>query len=401
METVVLITGLAIVANLTICMAMERTVVPPMAGYLLLGLAIRLCDGKWNFLNGESLDVFQFLADIGIIVLLFRVGLESDIQGLLKQLPKASAIWVGDVVVSGATGFVVAFYLLSLNLATSLIVATAFTATSVGISVAIWQNRNALDSSSGRLLIDVAEMDDISAVVLMALLFALLPLFRNASGMMEMLPAILKTIGLFSVKFAAFVALCLFFSIFLEKPITKFFRNKAPRPQPMLLVTGIGIVVAAVAGLLGFSFAIGAFFAGLVFSRDPDTVNMEANFLPIYGLFSPFFFVGIGLDLDPETLAGAFFPGAVLFAAAVLGKLAADGVPVWIMSDWKSALLIGASMTPRAEISMIVMQRGLELGDWAVGQKIYGAMIFMCMLSCLLSPFVVDGLLRRWGKQQE
>lgn len=396
MEIVVFITGIAIVANLLIKLGLERTAAPAMVGYLLLGVLMRLADSRWGFLDDETMEVFEFLAKIGVITLLFRVGLESDIRGLLKQLPKAGLIWIGDVLISGTAGFVTAFYILDLKLPASLIVATAFTATSVGISVAVWQNRNALKSPTGKLLIDVAEMDDISAVILMALLFSLLPLIKDAGNIASVLPSAGGTLGLFAVKFILFSALCLVFSLYAEKPVTGFFRKAAETPQPMLLVTGIGIIVASLAALLGFSVAIGAFFAGLVFSRDPETVHMEANFLPIYGLFSPFFFIGIGLDIDPSVMTSAIQPAVILLIAALIGKLAADGLPVWIMNGWTCGLLIGVSMIPRAEIAMIVMQRGLKLGDWAVSSEIYGAMIILCAFTCLISPFIVEIMLKRW-----
>ncbi len=396
METVVLITGIAIVANLMIKLGLERTIAPAMVGYLVLGVFLRIVDTQWGFLDEKCREVFEFLAKIGIITLLFRVGLESDIHGLLKQLPRAGLIWIGDVLISGSSGFAAAYYILDLNFSTSLIVAAAFTATSVGISVAVWQSRKALNSSTGRLLIDVAEMDDISAVILMALLFSLLPLIKEAADISSMLPTIGQTLGLFAAKFILFSILCLMFSLYAEKPVTDYFRKMANTPQPMLLVTGIGIIVASLAAILGFSVAIGAFFAGLVFSRDPETVNMEANFLPIYGLFSPFFFIGIGLDIDPAVIISAVKPAVILLAAAIIGKLIADGLPVWLMNGWTCGLLIGASMAPRAEIAMIVMQRGLKLGDWAVSSEIYGAMIILCTSTCLISPFIVQIMLKRW-----
>ncbi len=401
METVILVTGLAVVANLTIKAGLERTVIPAMAGYLLMGVLLRLGDAQWGFMEPKCKEVFDFLAKIGVITLLFRVGLESDIKGLLAQLPQAGLIWVGDVAISGTAGFFAAYYLLHLKITASLIVATAFTATSVGISVAVWQNMNALKSSAGRLLIDVAEMDDISAVILMAMLFALLPVFKEASEVAAVLPAVGRTLGVFVLKFIAFGVFCICFSLYAEKPVTDYFRKMTRAPEPMLLVTGLGIIVAAAAGLLGFSFAIGAFFAGLVFSRDPDTVHMEANFLPIYGLFSPFFFIGIGLDIEPKAMASALEPAVILLVTAVLGKLIADGLPVLFMTGWTSALLIGASMTPRAEIAMIVMQRGLKLGDWAVKPEIYGAMIILGAATCLTSPFVVQIMLKKWPPEEQ
>jgi Kef-type K+ transport system membrane component KefB len=163
----------------------------------------------------------------------------------------------------------------------------------------------------------------------------------------------------------------------------------------MLVIVAIGFVIAALADLLGFSLAIGAFLAGLVFSRDPDAVKMESSFFPLYDFFTPFFFVGIGLALDPAVMGSAFEAGAILLGAAILGKLLADGFPVAVMSGVGSGILIGTSMVPRAEIAMVVMQRGLALGEWAVPSAAYAAMVVVSAATCILAPAAVRVLLQR------
>jgi Kef-type K+ transport system membrane component KefB len=273
--------------------------------------------------------------------------LESDLRGLLSQLKNASLIWVADVVVSGAVGYFTAFYLLDLQRVASLMVATAFTATSVGISVAVWQEMKAHQSHNGELLIDIAELDDISAIVLMALLFAVLPQLKT-DGLSSMDSASL--IGMqvlwFMLKLVGFGLFCFLFSVWVEKPVTGYLRKLESTPDPMLTVAGIGFMIAAMADWLGFSMAIGAFFAGLIFSRDSDTVKMESSLMPIYDFFSPFFFICIGLQMNPAALDAALGMGAVLAAAAIGAKLLADGVPVYLMRGGHAALLIGASMIP-------------------------------------------------------
>ena len=183
--------------------------------------------------------------------------------------------------VSGGLGFAVSFWLLHLALIPSLFVAVALTATSVGVAVNVWQEAGKLHSSDGELLIDVAELDDISAVVLMALLITLAPLFHNGQTG-NLLSISLGTTLFFLLKGVAFAGLCYFFAHYIEAPLTRFFERLERPPDPMLTVTGIGMMFAALAGFLGFSVAIGAFFAGLVFSRDPHALAMERSFETLY-----------------------------------------------------------------------------------------------------------------------
>ncbi|MCB2184198.1 MAG: cation:proton antiporter [Desulfobulbaceae bacterium] len=391
----ILLTGTLLIISVAVKLLFERISLPPVIGFLLLGFALRVSDAAWHFMTPIEKEVLDFLAQIGIITLLFKVGLESNFKGLIRQLKTASFIWGADVLLSGFIGFATAFYILDLNMIPSLVVGTALTATSVGVSVTVWQEYKATSSENGELLLDVAELDDISAVVLMALLFSLLPLLHT--GQAENFLSRILSIGLlFTVKLTGFALLCYLFASFAEHPVVHFFRRLDPPPIAILTVVGIGLVIAGLAGLLGFSAAIGAFFAGLVFSRDPEAVKMETSFLPLYQFFTPFFFFGIGLDISPDILSGAFALGVVLFLAAVLSKMLANGLPVWLMRDLPSGLLIGFSMAPRAEISMIIMQRGLELGDWAVSTQIFGAMAVVTILTCILSPFAVKKMLQKW-----
>jgi len=397
---VILMVGSVVFLVMLIKSGLDRTRVPSLVGFLILGFLIRLADDHLGLFTTGCREIFGFLGQLGLFTLLFRVGLESNLRGLLGQLRRASVVWVSNVLISGLMGFTAAFYLLNFAWITSVIIATAFTATSVGISVAVWEDSGALNTSRGELLLDVAEMDDISAVVLMAMLFSVLSSLKSSSHP-DWLPLISRVLGLFLMKLIGFGAFCFLFSQYAEKRMTNFFRNLEQPPDPMLVVVAIGFMIAALADVLGFSLAIGAFFAGLIFSRDPHSVKIEFSFLPLYYLFSPFFFIGIGLDLDPGVMDTALGMGGVLLVMAIIGKLIADGVPVALMSGIGSGILIGTSMVPRAEIAMVIMQRGLSLGDWAVPSNAYAAMVVVSAATCILSPLAVRWLLNKHSMQEK
>jgi Kef-type K+ transport system membrane component KefB len=397
---VILMVGGIIIVMMLIKSGLERTSVPALVGFLGLGVLLRLIEGQWGFLTPGCQEIMGFMAKVGLITLLFRVGLESNVEGLLSQFSRASVVWVGDILVSGFAGFLAAFYLLDLTWITSLIVATAFTATSVGITVAIWEETGDLQSPNGELLIDVAEMDDISAVILMAMLFSVLPELKGG-GHPSLITLVPRTLGIFLIKLLSLGALCYLFSRYAVHPVVNFFKQIEAPPDPMLVVVAIGFIIAASSEMLGFSLAIGAFFAGLVFSRDSETVKMESSFLPLYELFSPFFFIGIGMAIEPASISESFTVGTVLLIMAVLGKVIADGIPMTLIGGMSSGILVGCSMVPRAEIAMVIMHRGLRLGDWAVPSKVFGAMVMVSTVTCMFSPLVVRSLLRRWPQGRE
>jgi Kef-type K+ transport system membrane component KefB len=387
----ILLIGLAVVAGVLIQAGLSRTMIPPLVGYLCLGGLFKILDMRLGFMSESFSVVFEFLGKIGVVALLFEAGLESNLSGLLRQLRRASLCWIGDIVVSAVLVFATARFLLGFEFIPSLVTACALTATSVGVSVTVWRRKKALDTRQGSLLVDVAEMDDISVIVLMALLFILLPILK-AGGDLR-LGQIAATAGVFGLKFLALCLACYLFNRYLERGLSAFFQRISPMTSFALVVAAVGFVIAAIAGLMGFSLAIGAFFAGLVFSRDPKAVRIEGAFQPVYELFTPFFFIAIGMRIDPSAMGAAILPGLALFLTATLSKIIGAGGPIWAMENFGSFLLIGPSMVPRAEITMIVTEHAQALGDWAMPPEAYGAVVLVAAATCLAAPAAVNKLL--------
>ncbi|MBT6117558.1 MAG: cation:proton antiporter, partial [Rhodospirillaceae bacterium] len=380
----------------------RRIGVPALVGYVLLGLALALLDREFALFNRETHAVLGFLAKVGLVCLLFRVGIECDLASLVGQLGRAGWVWLGNVTLSGALGYLVMRGPFGYGLVTSLVVATALTATSLGVCVALWRDAGLIRTRTGGLVVDVAEMDDISGVVLMAILLALAPLLAAGNGVD--LAAAAGEVGVaFALKAAFFAAVCLAFARYVEKPLMAAFKRLEPEPAPSLMLFGVGVIIAVLADGLGFSLAIGAFFAGLVFSRDPVAVKEETIFLPIHDFFAPFFFIGIGLALEPAALGDALPLALALLAAAVLGKVAGAGLPALAGMGAFGALLVGVTMVPRAEIAMVILHEGARLGPGIVGAEVYGAMVLVCLATSILAPLALDRLFaaaRRSGEAE-
>ncbi len=394
--TVLLLTLVGLVAIMSVILRTWLDIfgLPAMLGYIVLGISISYLDFHWRFLDEDMNRGLEFLAKAGVVVLLFRVGLESNVAKLFAQIRRASVVWTGDVFVSFAGGFLFAEELLGFDLVPSLVAAAALSATSLGVAAAVWRDAGVLDSETGALLTDLAELDDISGVILLALVLALIPMLQAGSPID--IAQIGSTAALLLSKFTLFCALCFLFARYLERPLLVWSLKLKPRPAGIVVVTGVSFVISGIAGILGFSLAVGALFAGLAFSRDPAEHRIDTGFEYVFLLFSPFFFVGLGLGVDIHFLGQGTVVGLVLVIGAVLGKLAGAGLPTWLVSDRKTALLVGVSMIPRAEIALIVTQQARYLGDWAVPPELFGGMIVVSLLTCLVTPPVVQLLLRRF-----
>jgi len=371
---------------------MERLGVPPLIGYIALGFLVSALDGQTELVTPAFDHTFSALAQLGVFALLFRVGLKSHTQALLKKLPDATLLWVGDVFTNLALGFVVSRYALGWPLDTSLVIATAFSATSVAVSVAVWDELHLLNTSRGQLLLDVAELDDLSGVILLAVLLAIIPVLE-VGGMTLLMPLGTTTL-MVVIKLALFVAGCYLFSHYLEPGFTRFnsrWENSAVGLT--ITVLGTGLAIAGIAGYLGFSLAIGALFAGLAFSRDPQAVRTDARFVYFYEFLTPFFFIYIGMQVDPGTLVSSIGLATILFVPAALGKFLGVSTPARLLMQKRDAALLGLSMVPRAEIAMVVVFQCRQLDGGIVSDEVFAAMVVLSVMTSIFAPLALRRLL--------
>lgn len=386
--------GLLMMAAVLLRTGLRAAGIPALVGYLALGLLLRGAETAWSLLPEEGFPVLETLARMGIVALLFRVGLESDVGKLGRQLGRAGPVWAGSVLVSGAAGFAAARWLLDLPLIPSLFAAVALTATSVGVSLGVWQDADALDTDTGALLVDTVELDDFSGVVLMGLLFSLAPVLREGGGGAWAGP-LLQATAVVLGKAVLFLGGCFLFARYAEAPLSQVLSRTTGESRQILVIVGVGLILAALAEFLGFSFAIGAFFAGLIFSRDPDSVKLDTAFEELHAFLVPFFFIWLGFSLQPEAVGPALGTGGVLLVAAVAGKVLGTGLPALPVAGTAGALALGVSVVPRAEITMVIMERGTELGPWAVPPQLFAGAILVTLATSAVFPVLTRRLLAR------
>lgn len=394
-----IILGVLLILGPFVKSLMERIGVPALVGYILLGFLVSVTNQQWSFVTTAFNTTLAALAQVGVVALLFRVGLKSHTRALLAKLPDASFIWIGDVLTNLLLGFVVSRYMLGLPLETSLVIATAFSATSVVVSVAVWDEMHELNTSNGQLLVDVAELDDLSGVLLLAILLAIIPVLQGNEA--ALLPSIGVTMLVVLLKLALFITGCYLFSHYLEPDFTRFNRQWENSTTGLTItVLGTGLTIAAVAGYLGFSLAIGALFAGLAFSRDPQAVHTDARFSYFYEFLIPFFFIYIGMQVDPGAIAPSLGLAGILFIPAVLGKFLGVAAPALRIVKSPDAVLLGLSMIPRAEIAMVVVYQCREFSDDIVPENIFAAMVLVVVMTSIIAPLILRYLLAKQAMNQ-
>jgi Kef-type K+ transport system membrane component KefB len=382
--------GAVLLAGIAAKALLRRLDVPPLVGHLAIGIGLAAVDGSLLRLPVEARHALDLLADLGIVCLLFRVGLESDLRVLSRELPRAALVLVCNVALSFALGYA-ATRASGFGLVPALFAGVALSATSIAIAAYLWDGAGLLRTRIGALVIDVAELDDLATVLMMVLLFAAVPALAQPGTSVGALlgPAVLAVLA----ESLAFGAVCFLFARYLERRVTASFRRLRHAPEPIVVLVGIAILVAALAAWLGFSLAVGALFAGLVFSRDPRAVRLEASFEPIHELLAPFFFVAVGASFDLGALTGSVGVAAALFPAAVAGKVLGSALPLWRTLGPGPALVVGVGMVPRAEIALFVADQGRRLGPEYVPAALHGGIVSVVFATCLLTPPLLRRLL--------
>ena len=368
---------------------------PPIVGELCAGIVLGPSLLGWI----EPNNVINLLAEIGIILLLFEVGLETDIGRLVRSGGKAAAVAVAGFVLPFILGFVLSRYLFSLELLPSLFIGGTLTATSIGITVRILSDINRHRSNEGQIVVGAAVLDDLLGIFLLAVLYQL-----STEGKVDTVSVgrIVLFVGVFF--FAAPVVAKL------VAPLIKHFHRRSDIPGmiPILLVAMV-LVFASTARFVGAPELLGGFVAGVALSRrfflpfgaalhmDPDfTKHVHNEMKPIIHLFTPIFFVTVGLSLDLGAVDWSswfiWMFSLTVTGVAILGKL---GGPWVIRESIPARIAIGMAMVPRGEVGLVFAELG-RAGK-VFSQEVYAGMILVILYTTLASPFWIKSFYRVFG----
>ncbi len=349
-------------------------------------------------------ETIRVLAEIGIILLLFESGLETDFGRLARAGGRAAAVAVLGLVIPSVAGFVVAREVFQQNLLVSLFIAGTLTATSIGITVRVLGDLGRQASREGQVVLGAAVIDDVIGVILLAVVFQF---------------ATTGTVGLVQAgKVLVFIGTFFVLAPVAAKMMSTIIRRAhAARHIPGLIPTAIVALVLLFAWLahsLGAPELLGGFAAGIALSRRfflPFGVAMAADHVfsdriheqmkPIVQLFTPIFFVTVGLSLDLSAVDWTS-PFIWLFslsigAVAIAGKVAAGFVVLGEV--WQTRFAIGMAMVPRGEVGLIFAEVGRTSG--ILPNEIYAALIIVIAYTTLLAPFWIKLHYRVFGTRIE
>ncbi|MGD8591129.1 MAG: cation:proton antiporter, partial [Chromatiales bacterium] len=341
----------------------------------------------------EPENALALLAEIGVILLLFDVGLETDVSRLIRTGMRSLVVATSGFALPFVFGFALAYQVFDLPLLQSLFIGGTLTATSIGITVRVLSDLRRQNSTEGQVVLGAAVLDDVLGVILLAVLYE----FSIGGGVS--LATALKVLVFVAAFFVLAPVVARLMSVFI-----KHFDEVSTIPGLIpTMVVSLVLFFAWLAHVVGAPELLGGFAAGLALSRrfflplgvalrkDPEfAARIEDRMTPIVQLFTPIFFVMVGLSLNlREVDWGSGFVwafAAALFLAAVLGKLLG---PLLLHEDRRTRLVIGMAMTPRGEVGLIFAELGRANGVF--DNEIYAALVFVIALTTLLPPFVLKG----------
>jgi len=360
---------------------------PSVIGELFAGVLIGPSLLGWI----EPFEAVKLMAEIGIILLLFEVGLGTDVKRLVHTGGKSLVVAMIGFVLPLVLGYTLGYWVFELSMLVSLFIGGTLTATSIGITMRVLSDLKRQQSPEGQIVLGAAVLDDVLGVVLLALLYE----FSIGDGVS------LMNAGKVLVFVAAFFVLAPVAAKLISLIIKRF---DAVSEIPGLIPTSIVSLVlffAWLAHALGAPELLGGFAAGLALSRrfflpfgmalhsdQRFALRIEEQMKPIVHLFTPIFFVFVGLSLNLREIDWSssfiWIFSLTLLLAAIAGKLAGA---FFIKESWPIRWVIGMAMIPRGEVGLIFAELGRVSGIF--NNEIYAGMVIVIALTTLLAPFTM------------
>ena len=342
---------------------------PSVLGGLLAGAL--LGDSAFGLLDPRD-PAMRALAELGVLILIFQIGLRTDWRSLKRVDQSVMAVAGAGFVLPFAAGFGVA-HALGAAVLPSLLAGATLTATSIGIATRALGDAGALKSREAEVVLGAALADTVLGLILLAAVVALSggatasasQMVRNASW------------G------AVFVVASLAIGSYAMPPLFRLLDRIRGRDSVGLFALSFAVLLAAIAAATGSAMITGAFLAGMILHPTPQRQEIEQTATSLGHFFVPIFFAMIGASVNLPVLGhkAPLLMGAALTAVAILAKVASGFAPWWFRGE---KLLVGIGMIPRGEIGLIFMQVGLAAA--VLTPPLFGSLMIAVVATTVLAP---------------
>ncbi len=368
----------------------QRLKLPGVVGEIVAGCLIGPSVLGWltveQIAPGTPLDV---LAEIGVVLLLFSVGLETRLEDLKKVGAIAFLVGVLGVLFPFVMGSVWA-HNSGFDWHRSMFVAAAFVATSAGITARVLQEMGALQRLESKVILGAAVIDDVLAMLLLGVVVSLQG--GRSFDAAHLLLVLAGAIGFIVVIGWGGTKVMRWNSSWLDKP--------KGQHSSLVIVLSLCLGLAYLSTLFGLAAIIGAFLAGMIASETRQRDTLEKQTMPLLALLTPFFFVVTGSKIDLHELADS--DTLMMLGVVTLIAVVSKFIGGWLGSlalGSRSATIVGVGMIPRGEVGIVVATLGLAAGVF--NNRIYAVIVAMSLLTSIVTPPVLAWLLKRHRAEPE
>ncbi len=325
----------------------------------------------------------HLIAEFGVVILLFQIGLHTDLRSLFKVGAAASAVAAAGVVLPFGLGYLAA-HLLGLGTLPALVCGAAMTATSIGISARVLGDVGQLDTPEGRTVLGAAVLDDVIGLIILTVVATI------ATGGTVTVRSVLMTTG----AALGFLVVALVVGRLVVPRLFALIDRIPLGGTTGALALAFALTLAAAADRGGSALIIGAFAAGVILHATPQRQAIEHSTTVLGHFFVPIFFASVGASVELGAMrdANALLLGGALLVIGIGTKFIAGYVPFW--RPFRYAL-IGAAMVPRGEVGLIFARMGHDTG--VLTPSVFGAIMIMVIGTTLVTPPWLGWLVTRSG----
>ncbi|MDR2833160.1 MAG: cation:proton antiporter [Streptococcaceae bacterium] len=352
----------------------KRIGIPVVIGQLLVGIIFGT--GGLNLIHPDIL-IHEF-SEIGVILLMFLAGIESDL-GLLKKYLKPGILVAGLGILLPILASLGSGLALSLNSKEALFIGIILAATSVSISAEVLKELKLIDTKEGATILGAAVIDDILTVFLVSMSISFLSGESTTNQPMSLI--ILEQIAYFGLIF--------FLVKFIAPTLIRLSKRLYATSSIIITSLFIALSMAYLADFVGLSSVIGAFFAGVAIGQLKEHQEIFRNVEALgYSTFIPVFFVSIGLELEFSKVAEQWKFILIFSLVAIFSKLFGGYLGAKLDKfPSTSALMIGAAMISRGEMALIILQLGSQVG--LIQTNYYSSMVIIVLITTFISPLLL------------
>ena len=369
----------------------RRIGIPAVIGQLLVGILIGPAVLGWVH-NNAFMHTFS---EIGVIILMFIAGLESDLGMLKKYFKPALA-----VAFSGVVFPVVLIYffgkLFHFSFEQAIFLGVTFSATSVSISVEVLKEWKRLKSKEGTTILGAAVIDDIISVIILSVLVSMFSNVAKAQGGHHS-----SNLWMSFLLDALYFVMIFFLFEWIAPKMMRLGEHLKVASSVTLMSIVLCLGMAWLAEQVGLSDVVGAFFAGVAIAQTPYKQEVDSNIEPIgYAVFIPMFFVSIGLNMTYK----GFFDDLIFIVSltilALITKWLGCGLGAKVLGmNYDSMNIIGSGMVSRGEMALIIAQIGYEAH--LLSSEYYSGVIFVIILTTLAAPFMLKAAIKRQMRNEK